>query len=145
MLLMVTGGLPISLEETNAAKLEEEPVPAIAQAVAPDLVIAQVVAPERAIARVVALERAIAQAAGPVLATAPVVAPELVIAQAEVVEQEIVQAAGPAIVPAVAELALVQVVVVPRTKSVTAAHHRGRAHLAAEDLAAVVETTREPA
>src|SRR4029077_20559927 len=121
------------------------PERAIARVVALERAIARVVAPERAIARVVALERAIAQAAGPGLATAPVVAPELVIGQAEVVEQEIVQAAGPAIVPAVAELALVPVAVVPRTKSVTAAHHRGQAHLAAEDLAAVVETTREPA
>ena len=113
MLLMVTGGLPISLAETNAARVEEERVLAIAPVAAPELAIVQV----------------------EVL--------ELVIAQVEVLEPEIVRAAGPAIGLVVAELELGQVAVAPRTKSVTAAHHRDPAGVLAEgDLAVVVETTR---
>jgi hypothetical protein len=67
-------------------------------------------------------------------------------------------AAEPELVRAAAELELVQVeavpvpnhpraqlAVAPRTKSVTAAHRRGLPLLAAEDLAVVAETTREPA
>jgi hypothetical protein len=47
--------------------------------------------------------------------------------------------------PAAVELELGPVEVAPRTKSVTAAHHHGLVPLlAAEDLAAAVETTREP-
>ena len=62
------------------------------------------------------------------------------------------------LVPVGVEQALARVVAAPvrgrprvqravalRTKSVTAAHRRGLPRLAVEDLAAVVETTREPA
>jgi hypothetical protein len=61
---------------------------------------------------------------------------------------------GPALVPELEtaqvvalELELVQVAVAPRTKLVTGAHHNDLVPLLAaeEDLAAVVETTREPA
>jgi hypothetical protein len=49
-------------------------------------------------------------------------------------------------VVAVPEQVLVQVAVALRTRSATAAHHRGQVPvLAAEDLAAAAETTREPA
>jgi len=55
-------------------------------------------------------------------------------------------AVEPVLVPAAVELVLVQVAVTLRTKSVTAAHHRGLPLLAAKDLAAVaVETSLEPA
>ena len=48
--------------------------------------------------------------------------------------------------PVEPELVFAQVAVARRTKSVTAAHHRGLVRLAVEDLAvAVAETTREPA
>jgi hypothetical protein len=44
-----------------------------------------------------------------------------------------------------AEQALVQVAAALKTKSVTAAHRRGLAHLGVEDSVAVAGTTREPA
>ena len=91
------------------------------------------------------------------LALGPVAVPELELdpAAAErepvpvVVELELGQVAalapviGPAVVP---ELELVQVAVPLRTKSVITQRHRGLVPLlGAEDLAAEVETTREPA
>ena len=79
-------------------------------------------------------------ALGPVLAElelGPAAVLELVIGQVEA-ELELVQV--------VAELVLVQVAVPLRTKSVITPHHRGLVPLlGAEDLAAEVETTREPA
>jgi hypothetical protein len=82
-----------------------------------------------------------AEVQAPVIALAEVQAP--VIALAEVREPETVQVeAAPVRSHLRARLA------VPlRTKSVIAVHHRGRVPLlaAAEDLAAVVETTRDPA
>jgi hypothetical protein len=103
------------------------PAPELARVVAPEL--EHVPGAELALALVVALELALGLVA-PELELAPVVA---VAGLARVV-------AAP-----VRGRPRVQRAVALRTKSVTAAHHRGQAHLAAEDLAAVVETTREPA
>jgi hypothetical protein len=112
----------------------------------------RVPAPE--LARVVAPE--LERVPGAELALDPVVELERVPGAAEL-ERDLV-AAELELVPVVAVPGLARVVAAPvrgrprvqravalRTKSVTAAHHRGQAHLAAEDLAAVVETTREPA
>lgn len=74
----------------------------------------------------------------------------------QVVELELNRVEGPELVQVAVELARGQAAGVPerdpvavplRTKSVIAVHHRGRVPLlaAVEDLAAVVETTRDPA
>jgi predicted RNA methylase len=113
-----------------------------------ELVIGLAVVPELETAPVVALE----------LVIGPVVVPELVIGQ---VEAELALEIGPAVVPELvtgqveaelehgqgeAELEVVRAAVPLRTKSVITAHHRGLVPLlGAEDLAAEVETTREPA
>jgi len=92
---------------------------------------ARVVGQELAIAQVVERELAIAQVVAE-LEPDPVVGQELAIALVP---------AGPEPGPQRGRLA-----VAPRTKSVTAAHHHDLVPLlAAEDLAAAVETTRVPA
>ena len=81
------------------------------------------------------------------LETVPAAEPELGIVQVVEPELEI----DPVVAalerdPVVAEQALVQVAVPLGTKSVITLHHRGLVPvLGAEDLAAEVETTREPA
>jgi len=83
----------------------------------------------------------------PELETAPVVALELVIGPAVVPELVIGQVGAELEhVQGEAEPELVRAAVPPRTKSVITPHHRGLVPLlGAEDLAAEVETTREPA
>jgi hypothetical protein len=110
-----------------------------------ELVIDPAVAPELETAPVVALE----------LAIGLVVAPELVIGLVEAelelvqVEPELVIGQVVAVLELVqvpAELELVRAAVPLRTKSVTAPRRRDLVLLlGAEDLAAEVETTREPA
>jgi hypothetical protein len=115
--------------------------------VAPELETAPVVALELVIGQVAVLELVIGLAVVPELETAPVVAPELVIGPAVVAELQLVQVVAELEhVQGEAELELVRAAVPLRTKSVTAAHRRDLVpRLAAEDLAAEVETTREPA
>jgi hypothetical protein len=80
------------------------------------------------------------------LVIGPAVGPQRVIGPVEA-EQELVQVvAALEHVQGEAELGLVRVAVPLRTKSAIAPHHRGLVPvLGAEDLAAEVETTREPA
>jgi hypothetical protein len=127
---MGTGKRRISLAGRGlAARVVGSRVPPeLARAVAPEL--ERVPGAELALALVVARELALVQVAAE-LELVPVVA------ELELVP---VVAAVPVLGHPRAQLA-----VALRTKSVTAAHHRGQAHLAAEDLVAVVETTREPA
>jgi len=69
------------------------------------------------------------------------VAPAALVVQEALAGLELVQVAVPVLAHRHA-----QVAARPRTKSVTAAHHRGLAAvLAGEDLAAAAGTTREPA
>jgi hypothetical protein len=92
-----------------------------------ELVIGLAVVPELELGQVAALE----------LVIGPVVAPELVIGQVVAV---------PELVQVPAELELVRAAVPLRTKSVITPHRRDLVPLlGAEDLAAEVETTREPA
>jgi hypothetical protein len=142
--LMVTGEQRISLEATTGSN------PAAVIAPALELVIVQAAVQARVIALGVGLVLAI------VLAVVLV----LVIDQVAALELRIVRVAEELVLdPVVVELARVQaeavplrdhphdrLAVLPKTKSVIVPHHRGRAVvLAAEDLAAVAETTREPA
>jgi len=117
----------------HEAKAEEEPelALAIAQAVERELE-HDPVAAEREHAKVV-----VAQERGPV---------EVALGLVQVgVELELSRVEELEPVPAVEALVLVQVAVAPRTKWVTAAHRHGQVPvLRAEDLAAAVETTREP-
>jgi hypothetical protein len=80
---------------------------------------------------------------------AQVVVPEPELAQV-VPEQQLVRGAaqlelGQGGLVAVPDHQRARLAVAPRTKSVTAAHRRGLPLRAAEDLAVVAETTREPA
>jgi hypothetical protein len=75
----------------------------------------------------------------------PAVVPELVIGQVAGELEHVQEEAVPAHVQVEAELELVRAAVPLRTKSVITPHHRGLVPLlGAEDLAAEVETTREP-
>ena len=114
----------LELGPVAARELELGPV------AAPEPELVQVAAEREPVPVVVVL------ALGPVVAEAvPVPSQPL----AQVVEQVLAQAVA-------LELVLVQVAVVLRTRSVTAAHRRGLQLLAAEDLAAAgAETTRERA
>jgi len=128
---------------------------------APQRVLVPVAVREQALVLVAALELVIGPAVVPELERGRVAALEQALVLVEALELVI----GPAVVPelergpvAAADLELVQVEAVPvpghlraqlavalRTKSVTAAHRRGLVPvLAAEDLAAAAETTREP-
>ena len=126
--------LELELGPVAARELELGPVaarePELAQVAAPEPELVQVAAEREPVPVVVVL------ALGPVVAEAvPVPSQPL----AQVVEQVLAQAVA-------LELVLVQVAVVLRTRSVTAAHRRGLQLLAAEDLAAAgAETTRERA
>ena len=117
----------------------------------PELAIAPVAAREPELAQVAAPEPELVQVAAErepvpvvvVLALGPVVAEAVPVPSqplAQVVEQVLAQAVA-------LELVLVQVAAALRTKSVTAAHRPDLVPLleAEEDLAAVAETTREPA
>jgi len=127
MLPTVTGEQQISLAETNAARAEED------RAEEGPVVSAELVVQAELAVRVVSAELVDREA------LAELASQE---ALAELVDQE----ALAELANQVAEPELGQVAVAPRTKSVTAAHHRDLVHLEAEDLAAAaVETTREPA
>jgi hypothetical protein len=132
------------LQIAPAAEREIDPV------VGPEPAIVPVVEPELAIARVAVREPAIVLVEELELAIAPVAVRELAIVLVEELEL--------AIAPVAAELELARVEVVPelgllpdqlagvlKTKSVTAAHHRGLPLLAVVDLAAAAGTTRVPA
>ena len=107
------------------------------------LAIGQAAARARVIVRGAELGLAIVRGVVPVLAIVLAEALVLIIAPAEVPEPEIVQVEA---VPVRSHLRA-RLAVPLRTKSVIAVHHRGRVPLlaAVEDLAAVVETTRDPA
>ena len=107
------------------------------------LAISQAGARARVIVRGAELGLAIVRGVVPVLAIVLAEALVLIIAPAEVPEPVIAQVEA---VPVRSHLRA-RLAVPLRTKSVIAVHHRGRVPLlaAAEDLAAVVETTRDPA
>jgi hypothetical protein len=82
----------------------------------------------------------------PELVIGPAVGPQRVIGQEEAEQVLGPVAAEQELVQVVAELGLVLVAVLLRTKSVTAAHHRGLVPVPrVEDSAAAAETTRVPA
>jgi hypothetical protein len=112
-----------------------------------ELVIGLAVVPELETAQVAALELVIDQAAVPELVIGLAVVLELVIGPVVAAELQLVQVVAELEhVQGEAALELVRAAVPLRTKSVTAAHRRDLVpRLAAEDLAAEVETTREPA
>ena len=112
-----------------------------------ELVIGLAVVPELETAQVAALELVIDQAAVPELVIGLAVVLELVIGPVVAAELQLVQVVAELEhVQGEAALELVRAAVPLRTRSVTAAHRRDLVpRLAAEDLAAEVETTREPA
>ena len=133
-------GGPVLELELVLVQAELEHVPVAALELVIDLVVVELGLP---IGLVVEPERAIG------LAVAGVVKPTVLVAAAE-----LGLPIGPAVVPELEtaqvvapELELVQVAVALRTRSVTAAHRPDLVPLleAEEDLAAVAETTREPA